>query len=140
VGFQGFAARKIFVSASGGAEFGAGNSRRGPTVIASSQELLAMTGSDGEGRIHQIDSVIIGHSLRHEAGRRIDLAALQHGEPRKPIQNAKPSIRRRAALGHAAGGARAPLGGTSCWARPWAGSGEVEKELYPDLLFSERRM
>jgi hypothetical protein len=32
LGFQGFAARKSFPSASGGAEFGAGNSRHGPAM------------------------------------------------------------------------------------------------------------
>jgi hypothetical protein len=66
-----------------------------------------------------------------------------HGEPRKSLQNAKPPSR-LAAPRHAAGrvrAARAPFGGgTSRWARPWAGSGEVEKERYHGLVFSERKM
>jgi hypothetical protein len=55
VGFQGFAARKSFPSASGGAEFGAGNSRHGPVMrraaIFPRQAKTAASRSHRSGRV-----------------------------------------------------------------------------------------
>ena len=59
VGFQGFAARKSFPSASGGAEFGAGNSRHGPAMrraaIFPREAKTAASRSHRSGRVEGLD-------------------------------------------------------------------------------------
>jgi hypothetical protein len=59
VGFQGFAARKSFPSASGRAEFGAGNSRHGPATrraaIFPREAKTAASRSHRSGRVEGLD-------------------------------------------------------------------------------------